>query len=155
MKRSIEVANVLLQNPHSEILLLQRSTSLENPHIWGAPGGIIDSGESAERAAMRELLEETAICESAVTVRGFRKFLVQSPNKDTYITYFHADLLHEKAEVVVDSAEHADYKWVTPDVLYASSNVLPGLPSMMAELLGFTGEFNDLTITPDLSIRTL
>lgn len=40
------------------LLLIERKWP---PYGWALPGGHVDSGESVERAAVRELLEETAL----------------------------------------------------------------------------------------------
>jgi ADP-ribose pyrophosphatase YjhB (NUDIX family) len=52
--------NVVVENGHGEILLIQRS---DNGN-WALPGGAIDLGESLTQAAIREVQEETGItCE--------------------------------------------------------------------------------------------
>lgn len=47
----------ILTNQNNEILLQLRS----DKKLWGLPGGAIEKGESVERAAIREVLEETGI----------------------------------------------------------------------------------------------
>src|SRR5262249_55673783 len=49
--------NVVVENDHGEILLIQRS---DNGN-WALPGGAIDLGESLTQAAIREVQEETGI----------------------------------------------------------------------------------------------
>ena len=50
-------AGVIIQNKAGEILLQKRSDS----NKWGIPGGMLDYGESAEEAAIREVHEETGV----------------------------------------------------------------------------------------------
>ena len=50
-------AGVIVQNEAGEILLQKRSDS----NKWGIPGGMLDYGESAEEAAIREVHEETGV----------------------------------------------------------------------------------------------
>ena len=54
------VALSVVKNKKDEILLIRRGIS---PGIgkWALPGGFIETGESAERACIRELEEETGI----------------------------------------------------------------------------------------------
>lgn len=42
----------------TEVLLIKR---LNPPHGWALPGGFVDEGEMVERAAVREVLEETGL----------------------------------------------------------------------------------------------
>lgn len=59
----------------SGIVLVYRKNP---PHGWALPGGFIDYGESAEKAAMREALEETSL-----DIKGLQMFHVySSPGRD-------------------------------------------------------------------------
>ena len=40
------------------VMLVLRSSMVNEPHTWGIPGGAIDSAESYEKAARREMQEE-------------------------------------------------------------------------------------------------
>lgn len=53
-------ARWLLVNPQNEVLLFR--FVLPHETLWATPGGKIESGESVEHAARRELAEETGIC---------------------------------------------------------------------------------------------
>jgi 8-oxo-dGTP pyrophosphatase MutT (NUDIX family) len=56
----IRAAFVLLRSPEGRILLLRRAQGEDHPGEWDFPGGRIKPGETAEKAAIREVLEETA-----------------------------------------------------------------------------------------------
>ena len=61
-------------NPRRVVLVRRRNP----PHGWALPGGFVDYGESVERAAEREALEETGL-----RVRLLRQFHVYSdPSRD-------------------------------------------------------------------------
>ncbi len=56
-------AVVIIQNDHKEILLQERK-----PGIYGLPGGLMDLGESLEETASREVLEETGLSVTDLTL---------------------------------------------------------------------------------------
>lgn len=155
MKRSIAVANVLLQNGLSEILLLQRASRLAHPHVWGLPGGMIDKGETDFIAGMRELEEETGITESDITIAGIRRFLVETPSEDIAITNIHAMASVQELPVILVPDEHIAYKWVSEADIYGSSDLLPGSPTMVAATLQNNFEIVDLTIPQGIRIIPL
>ena len=66
-------AGVIIQNKAGEILLQKRSDS----NKWGIPGGMLDYGESAEEAAIREVHEETGVDVAIIDMLG------------VYSKYFH------------------------------------------------------------------
>lgn len=57
-----DVVLVAAEPTGDEILLIRRSEdSSAEPGKWALPGGRLDPGETAERAAVRELAEETTV----------------------------------------------------------------------------------------------
>ena len=72
-RRPAAVALVLLDDDEGRacFLLTRRAASLRaHARQWALPGGRIDPGESAERAALRELREEVGLERDASTVLG-------------------------------------------------------------------------------------
>lgn len=155
MKKTIDVANVLLQNNLEEVLLLQRALRLKRPLVWGLPGGMIDAEETALDAATRELAEESSIKDSDIAIRGIMKFLVQMPDENVRITNVRALLLDNNTQISIDPDEHVAYRWVNPEDIYTSSDLLPCVPTMVARALGSEKPITDLTITPDMQVTIL
>jgi mutator protein MutT len=155
MKKTIDVANVLVQNSKSEILLLQRAPSLKRGYIWGMPGGMVDTGETAIQAATRELVEETGIKEADISVAGILRFLVEMPDENIRITNVRANLLDDATSIDLNPDEHITFKWATDAEIFASSNLLPGVPTMIAQTLNAQAQFADLTITPGTRVTLL
>lgn len=52
------IVHRLNKQGHTEVLLIKR---INPPHGWALPGGFVDEGEMVERAAIREVLEETGL----------------------------------------------------------------------------------------------
>jgi 8-oxo-dGTP diphosphatase len=56
------IAGVILVDPHGRLLLQLRDGNTHiDPHRWCLPGGDVEPGEEPERAALRELVEETGL----------------------------------------------------------------------------------------------
>ena len=62
------IAAVLAVVPHEGRVLLVRRANPPDAGLWGFPGGKIEFGETVTAAALRELLEETAVVGKAVTI---------------------------------------------------------------------------------------
>ncbi|NUZ07680.1 NUDIX hydrolase [Piscinibacter koreensis] len=67
-------------SPEAALLLTRRAASLRNhPSQWALPGGRIDGNESAEAAALRELVEEVGLdLDGAVVLGRLDDFVTRS-----------------------------------------------------------------------------
>lgn len=107
---------VVLERPDGAILMQARADFVG---MWGLPGGHIEIGESAERAARREVLEETGLTLGALQPFGHasdpRAETVTLPNGD--ICHYQALLLHcqeFQGEMRADPAEALALRWIHP-----------------------------------------
>lgn len=72
-------AGCVVYNSTNQILLQKRGDS----GLWGFPGGAIELHESAEEAAVREVLEETGLTVKINNLLGiYSKYLTVFPNGD-------------------------------------------------------------------------
>jgi 8-oxo-dGTP diphosphatase len=55
---TVDIIIELIDRPHRPIVLIER---LNPPHGWAIPGGFIDYGNSAEKTAQAEAIEETGL----------------------------------------------------------------------------------------------
>ena len=64
---AVDIIVELTDRPEGPIVLVERRNQ---PHGWALPGGFVDLGESVERAAVREALEETSLSVRLLTLLG-------------------------------------------------------------------------------------
>jgi mutator protein MutT len=75
-------AAACIRDPQGRILLLRRS---DGENLWSFPGGSIEPGESAARAVVREVLEETGLHVEPAGLIGVYTdpaYIFSYPNKD-------------------------------------------------------------------------
>lgn len=95
------------------ILLLQRADDGKRPNSWETVYGKIDSREKPEKAAVRELREETGLEPEAlynVTVSSF--YLHTTGTVQMCVTF--AAFVPDDADVILGE-EHQRYEWLTVD----------------------------------------
>lgn len=111
-----EVA-VFIINEHKQVLLQKRSANKRfNPNKWALCAGHVDTGESLENAALRELNEEVGINISINELKPFaeREFTIRDSN--SHITYFYyvKSNLNEN-DFVIQKEELSEVKWFDLD----------------------------------------
>ncbi len=111
-----EVA-VFIINDHKQVLLQKRSANKRfNPNKWALCAGHVDTGESLENAALRELNEEVGINISINELKPFaeREFTIRDSNSHiTYFYYVKSDL--NENEFVIQKEELSEVKWFDLD----------------------------------------
>lgn len=100
-------ASVVVTNPNGEILLLRRGVNAPwMPGKWNLPGGVINEGETAEKAAVREVLEEANIhIRTPLAEIGERPY-----GKGTTVFF----VTPSYRGTVKLNHEHDDYVWARP-----------------------------------------
>jgi type II secretory ATPase GspE/PulE/Tfp pilus assembly ATPase PilB-like protein/8-oxo-dGTP pyrophosphatase MutT (NUDIX family) len=95
------------------VLVLQRSPDATRPGSWELVYGKIDSGERPERAAVRELREETGLEAQAlynITVNSFYLHTTQTIQMSIVFAAF----VGEDSEIIL-SDEHQRFEWLSLD----------------------------------------
>lgn len=98
-------AAIIVQD--GKVLMVRRAVK-EGELMWQFPAGAIEAGETAEQAAVRETLEETALAVEAIQLLGERVH----PKTGRLMSYTAARVLGGEARVA-DDEELDAVAWVT------------------------------------------
>jgi len=80
--------------------------------LWQQVAGKIEKGETAPRAALREIKEETGILPKALYSADIVEAFYEDNHKCIHIIPVFAAIADPKAQVIL-SEEHSEYKWVS------------------------------------------
>jgi 8-oxo-dGTP diphosphatase len=97
-----------------EVLLIQRA----NPPYegrWALPGGFVEEGEQVERAAPRELAEETGLSVQGLQLLGVYDTPGRDPRGWTVSVVYLA--CGEQPQTVTGADDAADARWFAVDAL--------------------------------------
>jgi len=97
----------------NKLLLLQRAFGeFFEPEKWGVPAGKLESHETPENAAKRELFEETGISlETSSETQRLHSLYIRKPEID-YVFHQFKVQLGQMPDICL-SNEHQNYKWAT------------------------------------------
>ena len=93
------------------LLVLQSSPHKATRGLWGVPAGKLESNESPEAAALRELCEETGISIPLSQIRSLGCLYIHKPELSYIYHMFKIDL--DQMPQVQLSEEHQDYTWAS------------------------------------------
>ncbi|MGY2895796.1 NUDIX hydrolase [Deinococcus sp. UYEF24] len=130
-----QCAAAIIRNPAGQVLLVQQNYG---SFAWGAPGGVVEPGETPMRAAVREAAEETGLEIELTGVIGV--YLLQGGGwPDILAHLFTAEIL-SGTEHIVDAGEIARLEWrdldnlpllMVTDVEAALTDLLAGRQGMV------------------------
>ena len=107
--------------------------------LWSLPTGHVEEGETAEDAAIREVMEETGITGRVVAPLGTIDFWFVADGRRIHKTVHHYLLVAEAGELSDDDIEVAQVEWVPLDDLherlaYADERrLMEKVPGLLAE----------------------
>lgn len=127
----IDVAVAILRRPDSSVLLCQRPIHKSYPLKWEFPGGKVETGETAEQALRRELIEELSIV--AEIGQLFHEEIAHYPvdGKTYQVRYYFVDTW----EGEIQNNVFADHRWVQPAAI-VELDILEGNRSVVERLAG-------------------
>jgi len=119
LEHEIRVVKVVLHD-NERFLLLKRLRSAGG--FWQPVTGVIEDGESAREAAVREVLEETGFASNPSSLGFEQSFLISPEFLDSKrVQPIFADetcfvaRIGRGVEITLDQEEHEDYGWFTLD----------------------------------------
>lgn len=90
---------------------------------WELPGGGVDTGETIEQSAVRELFEETGLIVDKV-IGTFEGFDYTTPYKPQ-VRQVNFIVTVMSGDIQLDPAEHDEYRWITfEDVFNLKTNTV-------------------------------
>lgn len=107
---TVDVVLFTIRAGELAVLLIRRGGAPFKGH-WALPGGFVEENETLERAASRELKEETGIEQSALEQLGAFGDPGRDPRGHTVSVAFYAFLVAPARPVAADDA--ADAQWVS------------------------------------------
>ncbi len=123
-----QCAAAIVRNPAGQVLLVQQNYG---SFAWGAPGGVVEPGETPMQAAVREAAEETGLEVELTGVIGV--YLLQGGGwPDILAHVFTAEIL-SGTEHIVDASEIARLEWRGLDDL--PSPMVTDVEAALADLL--------------------
>lgn len=109
----IDVSCAIIVNEEGKVLATQRSSTMPLPLKWEFPGGKVEPEETAEESLVREIKEELD-----VEIRILNRLPDNIHSYDTktirlipFICRITAGQIHLR--------EHQEFRWLTPDELFA------------------------------------
>ena len=131
---------IVLRDAPLEVLLLRRNeNSSFVPNAWVFPGGVIEPGERAEDAAVRECLEEAGLTLDAAQLVPTSRWITPAGIPKRFDTWFFLSTVDRAATVTIDGNEIVESMWITPADALSRRDLKLVFPTIrnLEALLGF------------------
>lgn len=109
-KNAAVACGVAVVVTHRHKILFGKRKSRENGLEWQLPGGWIDRGESPERAARREVCEETGLQLQEVRFVGITNNIFTA-HKHSLSLYFEAECVDVRSLIVGEDSKCIAWEW--------------------------------------------
>jgi 8-oxo-dGTP pyrophosphatase MutT (NUDIX family) len=113
-----------------KFIILHRHPNKPDGDTWGLPAGKVGDDETDEETILREIKEETGheATKEELEFLGDYDFELEDLSLE-FLTY--RLVLKQPVEVVHNSDEHINWKWVTAEECYAMPNLIRGFHSLL------------------------
>ncbi|WP_300162364.1 NUDIX hydrolase [Solidesulfovibrio sp.] len=114
-RNPVPTVDALIHIPGRGVVFVKR---LNEPHGWALPGGFVDYGESAEKAAVREAKEETGLTVELTGLLGVYSDPARDPRQHTMSVVYIAQALDPDELAAGDDAKDVGVfpvgRWPSP-----------------------------------------
>ncbi|KAF5034027.1 NUDIX domain protein [anaerobic digester metagenome] len=114
-RNPVPTVDALIHIPGRGVVFVKR---LNEPFGWALPGGFVDYGESAEKAAIREAKEETGLTVELTGLLGVYSDPARDPRQHTMSVVYIAQALDPDELAAGDDAKEVDVfpigQWPSP-----------------------------------------
>jgi 8-oxo-dGTP diphosphatase len=126
IKQHIAV-KAIIKNRAGSVLVLKQSdeAAVQGAGFYHPPGGIVELGESLGAALAREVLEETGLTVDVTGLLAVEEWQATIRGQQCYFVGIFYGCRVVGGELVVDSEENADGRWVGRDDLTSISILQP------------------------------
>lgn len=136
MIKQVHAVGIVFEDESGEVLVLKRHVNSPEAKTWGLVGGNIDPGEDALHAAVREAEEEIGHSISHEKLQYVKTYIwVRDESTITFEVHKYPVLKHD-IDIVLQSEEATDHKWVLPEKLYVQKDLMIGLYPILKETYG-------------------
>ena len=122
-----KAAGVIFMRPDGHVLFIKRSDTTNHSGEWALPGGHIEPGETAAKAAKREVREEIG---NAAPASELREVDNNISGEGVDFTTFLQKV--EGSFIVRLNHEHTDWRWANPDM--PPQPLHPGVSALLVRL---------------------
>lgn len=131
MDKGIIVHSAIINN--GKLLILKRVANTYLGNYWDLPGGTLEDGEDPTEGAIREAFEETGIKINELRLFHYYSNVDEKKNKQFITLIFTAKAESEPNEILLNSREHSEFKWVELDDVakYQTVNYLPSCVELL------------------------
>lgn len=110
--KTLLVIKTFIYNDEGKFLTLLRAANAPTrPFTWDLPGGMYEQGEDPEESARREIMEETGITVTDLSVLGLKVKERLAENDEPVVRVAYRAKTSDPT--VTLSFEHSESKWVT------------------------------------------
>ncbi|RAJ37517.1 (deoxy)nucleoside triphosphate pyrophosphohydrolase [Pedobacter cryoconitis] len=128
----IDVSCALIISQNGQVLVAQRSLTMQLPLKWEFPGGKVEPGETAEDCLIREIREELGV--EIRVVKKMEPSVYDQGKQVIRLLPFQCELLTGEIKLT----EHAAFQWLFPDELmkldWAAADI-PIVKNFMDEMM--------------------
>jgi ADP-ribose pyrophosphatase YjhB (NUDIX family) len=135
----LAAAGLMIDNDGKWLVVKKKYGGLKGK--WSIPAGFVDSGETIDEAAVREVYEETGIIGEVLTILGIRSGVIKETISDNMVVF----LLKKKEGILTPSTDEIECAaFLTPEELRAD----PDTSLMIHYFMGKKIKFLEDKINP-------